>query len=218
MASLINAEKIVRDVIVMGASAGGIRAVMTVLARLPAGLPAFMGVVIHRGAASQEDWSEVLGMKARLRVVEPVNGERLLPGSVYLAPSDRHLTFVNGRAVLDGGAKEHSARPAVDPLFLSAARQFGRRVVGVVLSGGGHDGMQGLLAVTNVGGLSLAQKPSEAAAPAMPEYAIAHDHVSAALSLEDLGDALVALARGKAYAPASGNQGQLDGEDAALAG
>lgn len=192
----INPEGIVRDVIVVGASAGGIRAVIEVLSRLPADLPAFMGVVIHRGAHSTSDWSEVLGMKSELRVIEPVDGAPLVAGIVYLAPADRHMTFANNRIALDGGAKEHGTRPAVDPLFSSAALAYGPRVVGVVLSGGGHDGMRGLLDVTSAGGVSLVQNPSEAESASMPEYAIAHDHVQAALTLDEIGDALVLLSRG----------------------
>jgi two-component system, chemotaxis family, protein-glutamate methylesterase/glutaminase len=194
----INPEMIARDVIVVGASAGGIRAVIEVLSRLPADLPAFIGVVIHRGAGSTSNWSDVLGMKTKLRVVEPANGDPLTRGVVYIAPADCHMTFAHDRIGLDGGAKEHRTRPAVDPLFTSAALAYGSRVVGVVLTGGGHDGMQGLLDVTTAGGVSLVQKPSEAEHASMPEYAIAHDHVRAALTVDEIGDALVTLARGGA--------------------
>jgi two-component system chemotaxis response regulator CheB len=120
----------------------------------------------------------------------------LTRGFVYIAPADCHMTFEHGSIALDGGAKEHHARPAVDPLFASAARWYGSRVVGVVLTGGGHDGMQGLLDVTTAGGMSLVQKPSEAEHDSMPLYAIAHDHVRAALTVDEIGDALVLLARG----------------------
>lgn len=198
MSLSINPEKIARDVIVVGASAGGIRAVIEILSRLPDDLPAFIGVVIHRGAASTSNWSDVLGMKTKLRVVEPTDGDALTRGVVYIAPADCHMTFEHDSIALDGGAKEHRTRPAVDPLFTSAAIAYGRRVVGVVLTGGGHDGMQGLLDVTTAGGLSLVQKPSEAEHASMPEYAIAHDHVRAMLTVDEIGDALVLLARGGA--------------------
>jgi two-component system, chemotaxis family, protein-glutamate methylesterase/glutaminase len=192
----INPEKVARDVVVVGASAGGVRAVIEMLSRLPADLPAFMAVVIHRGADSTSSWADVLGRKTNLRVIEPAHGDPLTPGFVYIAPADCHMTFEQGRIALDGGAKEHHARPAVDPLFASAARDYGSRVVGVVLTGGGHDGMQGLLDVTTAGGLSLVQKPSEAEHASMPKYAIAHDHVRAELTVDEIGDALVLLARG----------------------
>lgn len=180
----------------IGASAGGIRAVIEVLSRLPADLPAFLGVVIHRGDRSPSNWSQVLGSKTKLRVVEPADGDALTRGVVYVAPGDCHMRFEHDRIALDGGAKEHHTRPAVDPLFASVALAFGSRVVGVVLTGGGHDGMQGLLDVTTARGLSLVQKPSEAEHASMPEYAIAHDHVRAALTVDQIGDALLILARG----------------------
>jgi two-component system, chemotaxis family, protein-glutamate methylesterase/glutaminase len=194
----LNPLKIARDVVVIGASTGGHRAVVEILSRLPADLPAFIGVVIHRGAVSNADWSISLGYKTKLRVLEPTQGALLTRGVVYIAPSDCHMTFAEGRISLDGGAKEHFTRPAVDPLFISAARAYGARVVAVVLTGGGHDGMQGLLRVTTAGGLCLVQKPSQADQASMPEYAIAHDHVRAALSVDEIGDALALLARGQA--------------------
>jgi two-component system, chemotaxis family, protein-glutamate methylesterase/glutaminase len=195
----INPERIARDVIVVGASKGGIRAVIELLSRLPADLPAFVGVVIHRGSSFPSDWSDTLGRETHLRVVEPSDGELLTRGVAYIAPSDCHMTFRHGRISLARGAKEHRTRPAVDPLFASAALAYGPRVLAVVLTGGGHDGMQGLLDVTSAGGLSLVQKPSEAEAPSMPEYAIAHDHVRAALTVDKIGDAIVLLAQGECF-------------------
>ena len=193
----INLERIARNVIAIGAATGGIHAVIEILARLPEDLPAFIGIVIHRGGDITSNWSDVLGAKTNLRVIEPNDGDLLTRGVVYIAPADCHMTFVRGRVSLDGGAKEHYARPAVDPLFSSAALAYGPRVIGVVLTGGGHDGMRGLLDVTAAGGISLVQRPSESQVPSMPEHAIAYDHVVAALSIEELGDALRLLARGE---------------------
>lgn len=196
MSTAINSEKLVRDVVVAGASAGGIQAVIELLSGLPADLPAFIGVVIHRGDRSASNWSEVIGSKTKLRVVEPSDGDPLIHGVVYVAPSDCHMRFENDRIALSRGAKEHHTRPAVDPLFTSAALAYGPRAVGIVLTGGGHDGMQGLLAISAAGGLTLGQKPSEAQEASMPEYAVAHDHVRAALSIDRIGDAIELLVRG----------------------
>jgi two-component system chemotaxis response regulator CheB len=196
MSVSINPERIARDVIVLGASAGGIRAVIEILSRLPEDLPAFIGVVIHRRAGATSDWSDVFGKKTKLRVLEPTDGDSLTRGVVYVAPADYHMRFKRDSIALDGGAKEHHTRPAVDPLFTSAALAYGPRVVGVVLTGAGHDGMQGLRDIAAAGGLSLVQKPSEAEYASMPEYAIAHDHVRAALTVDEIGDALVLLTRG----------------------
>jgi two-component system chemotaxis response regulator CheB len=196
MGAAINPLKIVRDVILIGASAGGHRAVAEILSRLPADLPAFIGIVIHRGAASKANWSHSLGSKTKLRVIEPVNGSPLTRGTVYVAPGDCHMTFDHDQVFLDHDAKQHFTRPAVDPLFVSAAQAYGPRVVAVILTGGGHDGMQGLLQVTAEGGLSLVQKPGEAEHSSMPEYAILHDHVCAALRVGEFGSTLVRLAHG----------------------
>jgi two-component system chemotaxis response regulator CheB len=197
MSNIMNPEELTRDVIVIGASAGGIHAVIEILSRLPAELPAIIGIVIHRGAVSKSNWSHALGMKTKLKVVEPSDGDPLTQRTAYVAPADCHMTFDHSRIILRGGAKEHHTRPAVDPLFTSAALAYGPRVVGIVLSGGGHDGMQGLLRITSAGGLSIVQKPSEAEAPSMPEYAIMHDHVCAALTVDKIGDALVLMADGR---------------------
>jgi len=215
--SAINPLKIVRDVIVIGASAGGHSAVVEILSRLPKDLPAFIGVVIHRGAVSKSDWSSSLGSKTELKVVEPASGDLLTRGVVYIAPSDCHMTFGGGHVSLDREAKEHFTRPAVDPLFISAARAYGSRVVAIVLTGGGHDGMQGLLHVTTAGGLCLVQKPSEAEHTSMPEYAIAHDHVRAALTVDEIGDALILLARGQAVAIDAGERIEHGSDDSPAA-
>ena len=198
-ATSFNPERLARDVIVIGASLGGIQAVTELLSRLPGDLPAYIGVVIHRGAKAPSNWSVTLGMRTKLRVVEPVAGASLVRGTGYVAPSDCHIMFESGAISLDGGAKQHFTRPAADPLFASAARAYGRRVVGVVLTGGGHDGLQGLRDIAVAGGLALVQKPSQSQDPEMPEYAILHDHVLAVLTIDEIGDALVRLVRGEAW-------------------
>lgn len=192
----INTEKRTRDVVVIGASAGGIEAVIEVLSQLPADLPATIGVVIHRGARSTSDWSAMLGSKTRLRVVEPADGDYLAHGVVYVAPSDFHLIFAGGKSHLEHGRKINYTRPAVDPLFISAALEYKSRVVGVVLTGGGQDGLRGLIAIKAAGGISLAQKPTEAQHASMPTHAIIGDHVDAVLSLDEIGATLALLANG----------------------
>ena len=199
MDSWINRDKVTRDVIVIGASAGGIDAVVELLSYLSEDLDAIVGVVIHRGVFSKSNWARMLGRKSRLRVVEPMDGDRLEQGTAYVAPSDRHMKFEAGRIALDNGPKEHFTRPAVDTLFVSAARDYGPRVVGVVLTGGGDDGTRGLISISEAGGLSLVQKPSEAEHPRMPASALANDHVNAALTLTQIGEALVVLALGGAF-------------------
>ena len=199
MESWINRERVARDVIVIGASAGGIDAVVEILAYLPEDLNAIVGVVIHRGDRSRSDWSRMVGRKSRLRVAEPAEGDVMAIGTAYIAPSDRHMKFDAGRIALDGGPKEHFTRPAIDSLFISAAHAYGPRVVGVVLTGGGQDGTRGLISISEAGGLSLVQKPSEAAHSQMPVSALENDHVNAALALTQIGEALVVLTSGGAF-------------------
>jgi two-component system chemotaxis response regulator CheB len=195
----LNPERIVRDVVVIGASAGGLRAVSALLAQLPANLPAMLGVVIHRGARSSKNWASLFEKHTPLHVVEPVSGTPVAHGFVYIGPSDHHMTFRDGAVFLDQMPKEHHTRPAVDPLFESAALTYASRVLGIVMTGGGFDGAAGLLRITNAGGLSLVQNPAEADHASMPRFALHHDDVSGALKISELGKAIIALAQGQSY-------------------
>jgi two-component system chemotaxis response regulator CheB len=143
---VINLDRVCRGVIAIGASAGGVQVLGDLLAVLPADLPAVVGIVLHGNRFHEGRLTAVLGRRAALKVVEPGHAEALGPGAAYLAPRDQHLTFVDGAAGLDRGPREHGTRPAIDPLFRSAAAGFGRRVVGVLLTGYGGDGVTGLVA------------------------------------------------------------------------
>jgi len=186
-----------RDVIAVGASAGGVQALMHLLSKLPGDLPAIIGVVLHRSPYYETQLPWVLGRHTSLEVVEPHDDERLERGVVYVAPRDRHLLFDGGRARLSGGPREHMTRPAIDPLFRSAADSFGARVAGVLLTGFGGDGVPGFIAIKAAGGVSLVQDPRDAAHPTMPRRAIAEDDVDAILPLDGIAAALVALAHGR---------------------
>jgi two-component system chemotaxis response regulator CheB len=196
---VLNVDEIRRDVVVIGASAGGIAAASSLLSMLPADLPATLCLVIHRGARSAVDWSTMLGRSTTLRVVEPADGDTLTHGCVYVAPSDRHMTLKDRGVFLDDGPKQHYTRPAIDPLFTSASKEYGPRVLAVLLSGSGKDGTEGLLSVTSSAGIALVQSPAEAEHGSMARYALSHDHVSAALRVDGLAAAIDALARGKRY-------------------
>ena len=195
--NVINTEGIARDVVVIGASTGGIAAVAQVLRALPSDLPAIIGLVIHRSATSLTDWSQAFQAMTRLRVTEPSDGERLVRGSVYVAPADHHMRFSDGCAHLDRGPKQAFARPSADILFGSAAAEYTQRVVGVVLTGNGTDGAEGCLAVFDRGGISIVQRPDEAAAASMPIQAIARDHIHGELSIDDIASALSAMVHGR---------------------
>jgi two-component system chemotaxis response regulator CheB len=198
MPRTVNAERLRRDIVTIGASAGGVQALMQLLAKLPEDVPAIIGIVLHRSPYHETRLPTVLGRHAAIPVSEPTDGEVLQHGSVYVAPRDQHLVFVDGRARLDHGPKEHRTRPAADPLFRSAAEGYGARVTGVLLSGFGSDGVPGLVRIKAAGGISLVQDPREATHPVMPTRAIVEDDVDAVLPLDGLAAAIVALAHGRA--------------------
>jgi len=195
MAFALNARAVLRrDIVTIGASAGGVEALIGLFEKLPAGLPAAVAVVIHRHPERPSQLVDVLAHHSSLQVVEPVDGEQIQQGYIYLAPRNSHLLIEGTALRLDSGPKQHGTRPAVNPLFESAARAFGPRVVGVMLSGGGDDGVKGLIAISKAGGMSLAQDPTEAGYPNMPSQAILKDDVDAVLTLAELANALVMLA------------------------
>lgn len=193
-----------RDLVVIGASAGGFSAIRDLLGGLPPDLPAALCVVMHRHPFSESQLAEVLSGRSALPVSEPKHAEQVRHGRVYVAPRDHHLTIDGTELRLDRGPKEHFTRPAVDPLFRSAARAYGRRVIGVVLSGFGDDGVSGLMAIKAAGGLSIAQHPAEATHDPMPRNAILGDHVDAILTMDELAVRLPGLVQGEAFEPEAG--------------
>ncbi len=194
----VNQAGIARDVVVIGASAGGVEALRSLFGALPADPPMTIATVLHRGPYAISDLPGILGGRSKLRLSEPENGERMERGRVYVAPRDHHMVIESGHALVNRGPKVHHTRPAVDPLFYSAARAYGSRVVGVLLSGGGDDGTDGLTAIENAGGISIVQNPEEAPHPWMPLTAINRDHVHLILPLDRIAAVLVALAAGAA--------------------
>jgi len=193
---MINAERLARDIVVVGGSAGGVTPIMSLLERLPSNLPAAMAVVVHRHPFHETRLPQVLGRRCRLTVVEPLDGDPLQPGTVYVAPRDQHLVFNDGVVRLDRGPKQHRTRPAIDPLFVSASACYGPRVLGILFSGLGSDGVSGFLTIKAGGGITLVQTPSDAEFPTMPLRALRGDDVDGALSVGELGDAVASLASG----------------------
>jgi two-component system chemotaxis response regulator CheB len=193
---MINQEGIVRDFFAFGGSAGGLEALIEVLRRVPADLPATIGVVLHRSPVASVYLADVLGRQAALPVSEPADGDPVQPGRVYVAPRDFHMTIEDEHWRLTRDPKQHRMRPAVDPLMISAAFARGKRVVGVLLSGGGADGVEGLIAIKGKGGISIAQRPDQARQPSMPVTAIREDDVDAALRVDEIAALLPSLAAG----------------------
>jgi two-component system chemotaxis response regulator CheB len=196
---MINAAGIPRDVIVIGGSAGAFQVMRAVLEALPASLPAVVAMVLHRSPYFESRLPSILGGRSKLPVVEPRDGDAVTRGTVLVAPRDQHLIFDGGVVRLYRGPKEHHCRPAIDPLFRTAAKCYGRHVAGLLLSGMNGDGVPGLIRIKSGGGLSLVQSPAQAEHSVMPVRAIDEDHVDAILPVEALAAALTALAAGGAF-------------------
>jgi two-component system chemotaxis response regulator CheB len=197
LTELVNPQAIRRDLVVVGASAGGVGTLRTMFSTLPKDFPAAIAVVIHRSPTFASDLPRILGLQTPHTIIEPENDEDLTTGKIYVAPRDRHMTIVDGRFRLSRGPKQHFTRPAIDPLFQSAAESYGDRVTGVVLSGGGDDGVDGLIAIKAAGGVSIAQDPAEADHPPMPENAILFDDVDLVLPVRAIPATLLKLANGE---------------------
>lgn len=186
-----------RNVIVIGASAGGVRALQYLCANLPSDLPAIVGVVIHRSPWWNSNIATIYGRShGAIRVREPLAGDALEEGTAYFAPADHHMLFKRDVVDLTRGPKLHFTRPAADALFVSAATAFGERVVGVVLTGGGFDGAQGLIAIKAFGGVSIVQDPKEAVVSSMPVNGIRLDSVDHVTPLAELPTLLWDLTTG----------------------
>lgn len=181
------------DVIVIGASAGGLDAVKTVVKAFPNGLAASVFIVIHTSPEGPGLLAGILDRSGRLPAVTATSGMPFEHGHIYVAPPDSHLLVENGYMRLSHGPREHRFRPAIDPLFRTAARQFGRRVIGVVLSGNLGDGSHGLMLIKENGGIAIVQNPEEAIASSMPETALQRVDVDHVLPASEIGPAITDL-------------------------
>ncbi|HKH94030.1 MAG TPA: chemotaxis protein CheB [Gemmatimonadaceae bacterium] len=209
------------DLIVLGASAGGVEAVSAVVAGLPADLRAAVCVVVHLRPDTQSHLAEILARLTPLRVTPARHGMAMQPGTIHVAVPDLHMLVErdDGHGVLRlvRGPRENRARPAVDPLFRSAALAYGPRVIGVILSGALDDGTAGLWTVKDRGGMALVQDPEDAAVPSMPTSALTEvvaDHVATARELGPmLGRlALEPVARADAMVAPSEPTAELENE------
>ncbi|WP_158550732.1 chemotaxis protein CheB [Geodermatophilus sp. TF02-6] len=160
-------------VVVVGASAGGIGPLQTLVAGLPEDLPAAVLVTVHLPATADSHLPRLLSRCGPLPAAHPVDGQLLSPASILVAPPDLHLTVRGERVRLYRGPRENRQRPAVDPMFRSAAAAFGPGVVAVVLSGALDDGSVGAAAVAAQDGVVVVQDPVEARVSAMPRAALA---------------------------------------------
>lgn len=182
------------DIIVVGASAGGVEALSQLVAGLPENLPAAIFIVVHIPAHSKSLLPNILSRKGKIPATHAKDGEAIAPGHIYIAPPDYHLLVKRDYIRLVKGPKENSCRPAVDPMFRTAAKAYGRRVVGVILSGTLDDGTAGLMDVKRFGGVAVVQDPTEAAYSGMPSSAIENVQVCHILPILSIAPVLVRLA------------------------
>jgi two-component system chemotaxis response regulator CheB len=181
-----------RDIVVIGASAGGVEAVAALAGALPRDLAAAVFVVVHFPAHATSVLPRIISRRGGLRAEHAVDGAPIEPGCVYVAPPDRHLLVEHGHMRLVRGPRENNARPAIDPLFRSAARAYGARVIGVVLTGNLDDGTAGLMSIRSAGGLAVVQSPDDALYAGMPASAIANVDVQHVLPLPGIAALLAA--------------------------
>jgi len=172
--------------IVMGASLGGFDAVRLLLGALPQDFSVPIVLVQHRMSDPDGRLVELLGAQSRLPVSEPEDKDPILPGRVYLAPSDYHLLVERGFFVLSTDEPVCHARPSIDVLFESAADSYGATVIAIVLTGSNRDGAEGARSVKRAGGRVLVQDPRTALSPVAPAAALETTIVDAVLTLEEM--------------------------------
>ncbi len=182
-------------VIAIGASAGGVEALTQVVRTLPPDLSAAVFIVLHIPAYGASVLPDILSRKGPLPASHPADGEAILPGRIYVAPPDHHLLVDEGRVRVTRGPSENGHRPAVDPLFRSAARACGPNAVGVILSGTLDDGTAGLLAIKQRGGFTVVQDPEEALFSGMPRSAVENVDTDAVVPAAEIGPMLALLTR-----------------------
>jgi two-component system chemotaxis response regulator CheB len=183
-----------RDIVVIGASAGGVEALTRLVSSLPPGLPASLFIVCHFPPSQHSALPQILSRSGPLLATHAIDGEPFNPGHIYVAPPDFHLLLAEEQRLrVTRGPRENHHRPAVDPLFRSAARLYGQSVLGVVLSGALSDGAAGLLAVRAAGGIAIVQDPADARVSAMPVNAALTAGIDHLVALDRLGPLLVEL-------------------------
>jgi two-component system chemotaxis response regulator CheB len=184
------------DLVVMAASAGGLHALEQILGTLPADFPAPIAIVQHRTAKLPLLLAQILGRHTHLKVKNAEAGERLLPGTVYLAPPALHLHIQpHGFCDLSDGMRIRHVYSSANPLFTSAADAFGSRVIAVVLTGGDRDATDGVQSIKEKGGVVIAQDQATSQIFGMPHSAIETGCVDHVLPIQDIGPALLQLVK-----------------------
>ena len=189
-----HAERAPFDAVALAASAGGLTALSQVLSGLPADFPAAIVVVQHLDPRHRSLMADILGRRTSLHVKQAAEGDRMTPGTVFIAPPDRHL-LVNPDSTLSLSQSElvHFLRPSADLLFDSVAASYRHRVIAVVLSGTGSDGSMGVRGIKKMGGTVIVQDGKTAEFSGMPEAAVQTGVADFVLPLDEIASALVTL-------------------------
>jgi len=175
--------------IVIGGSAGSLEVLFRLLPKLRADLKIAVIIVLHRRNSGDSSLSELLSTKSSIPTQEVEDKDPILPGNIYLAPSDYHLlTEKNFTFSLDYSEKINFSRPSLDVTFESAADVYGPSLIGIILSGANEDGTKGLLTIKNNGGIIIAQEPKTAQMPLMPQYAIDHTAIDYIFGIDEMAD------------------------------
>jgi two-component system, chemotaxis family, protein-glutamate methylesterase/glutaminase len=179
--------------IVIGGSAGSIQSLETIVSGLPPGFPASILVVVHMPADYPSMLPDVLSRVGPLPASNPADLEHMRKGHIYVARPDHHLLIEDGRVRVQRGPRENRHRPAIDPLFRTAAREYGPRVIGVILSGLQDDGSAGLYAVKHRGGIAIVQDPRDTLWDDMPKHALNYASPQYVLRAPEIAAHLVEL-------------------------
>ena len=181
------------DLIVIGASAGGVEALKQLVSGFPVDLPAAVLIVLHVSPHGTSVLPNILSRAGKLKAVHPLDGQAIERGRIYVAPPDYHLIVKTGYVAVARGPSENGHRPAVDPLFRSAARTYDGRVIGVILSGALDDGTAGLQAIKSRGGIAVCQDPADALHSSMPQSAMDAVGVDYSVPIAQMAELLVRL-------------------------
>jgi two-component system chemotaxis response regulator CheB len=190
-------RRLERDIIVVGASAGGVEALSGLVAALPSDLHATLFVVLHLPPWHRSELPKILSRAGPLPATLAIDNQPFVPGHIYVAPPDYHLLLEDGLTILWRGPRENRVRPAINSLFRSAAGAYRRRVTGVVLTGTLDDGSAGLWWIRRQGGAAVVQDPAEAAFSDMPENALKYVDSAHVVKIPEIGPLLARLARGE---------------------
>ena len=198
-----------RDIIVIGGSAGCLEPLKALVSRLPANLPAAIFIALHVSSEAPSILPAILTRAGQIPAIHPLNRQPIIKSTIYVAPPDQHLLIDDGCVLSSRGPRENLHRPAIDPLFRSAARAYGPRVIGIILSGLLNDGSSGLMAVKLKGGLAVVQDPAEALFPEMPERAWHYARAEYVLPVSGIERLLVNSVNGGRGTQTNGQAGKV---------